>query len=84
MPPVHNKDFNSDDFDFAAPHGKLRQQILYTSKGPTFEHENKTNRDRKPLIPELWNKRTRQYFHPREETTVRIQNNLKIAITLYL
>ena len=55
MSSVTNRHFNSDDYNFAALHGKLCQQILKTSKGPTFEGNKKTNEDCKPLMPEQRN-----------------------------
>ena len=78
-----NKHFNSNDYDSAAMYRKLRQKIMYTTKGPTYERRNKHNCDRKPLMPELQNLRTRRYFHPRKDRSDRIQNSLEIATARY-
>ena len=40
--------------------GSCIKNLLYTTKGPTYACGNKTNRNRKLLMPELQNLRTRQ------------------------
>ena len=81
-----SRHFNGDDYDSAAQYGKLYQQSMYTTKGPTYERKNKNNRDHKPLMPELPNLRMRQYFHPQRDRIDWIQrrdSNLKTSTARY-
>ena len=71
---VLSKHFNSDDYDSAAPYGKLRQNIHVHYQGSYIRAcGNKSNRDCTLIMPTTQILRTYQYFHPQEDRTDQIQ-----------